>query len=138
MVICDGKHVGGTTIVCKDISSIDSSSGGEESFPRLSDLLCMLGNVKANSTPVFAEVIALSKTEEQDISIEDGSTVKMAEVLVGDSTAEAKLTAWRELTAVIKDVLPGQRLRLMRVIAQRGLGQSISLEVKSYSLIEKL
>ncbi|MEE9585982.1 MAG: hypothetical protein V3W09_03680, partial [Nitrososphaerales archaeon] len=84
------------------------------------------------------EVIALSRTTSQDIVTKSGETVTKTEVIVGDETREIKVVAWRDLSDILADITPGQRLRLVAVVPSRGLGGVAELQVKSYSQVEKV
>ncbi|MEM3387695.1 MAG: hypothetical protein QXN08_08535, partial [Nitrososphaerales archaeon] len=87
---------------------------------------------------LFLKVIALSKPIAQDITAKDGSTVKKAELIVGDETGEIRLNAWRELTDKIVNIKPGERLLLRGVSSQVGRDGAPHLMVKAYTDVEKI
>ncbi|MEM3387744.1 MAG: hypothetical protein QXN08_08785, partial [Nitrososphaerales archaeon] len=62
----------------------------EGTIPKSVDLLTKIKDVKGASDILFLKVIALSKPIAQDITAKDGSTVKKAELIVGDETGEIR------------------------------------------------
>lgn len=137
VINCYGRDIGGSVLICEDSTSIRLCHEDEKGFPGVGDLLTRLVDIKETSTPIFTEVIALSKADIRDMRSTDDVYIKKGELLVGDDTGEARLEVWRELTNLIIDIVPGQRLRLMKVLSNR-FGQTISLQIKSYSRVEKI
>ncbi|MEM1994058.1 MAG: hypothetical protein QXW32_01060 [Nitrososphaerales archaeon] len=110
----------------------------KSSIPKSTELLTKIKDVKGASDILFLKVIALSKPIAQDITAKDGSTVKKAELIVGDETGEIRLNAWRELTDKIVNIKPGERLLLRGVSSQVGRDGAPHLMVKAYTDVEKI
>ncbi len=135
---CEFNELSPFTFICNKRSSFKIINKENSSFPKLDSIKCKIIDLTDSKSPHMLEVISLSKTIIQDITTKNGETVPKIEVLVGDETKEIKLVAWRDLSDILSDITPGQRLRLIGVVSSKGLGGSNELLVKSYSYIEKI
>lgn len=132
--------VGGPTksvIVCRSSDDLRLAGETELHYPGFKELVTKINVVKEGSTPLFLEVIALSRSNVQEVVARDGSTVKRGEVVVGDETGETRIVAWRNLTRLLEGISPGQRLWLRGLVAQPDRN-GISLQVRSFSSIDRL
>jgi len=87
---------------------------------------------------VFLEVIALSKTRLEEFTAKDGSLFRKAELIVGDDTGECKIIGWRDLSELLININPGDRILLKGVSVREGKDKSLFLQLISYSSLEKL
>lgn len=131
--------IGGPTrsvIVCRSGADLRVATETGQRYPGFGDLVTKINAIKDGSTPLFLEVIALSRSNIQEVVTGDGSTVKRAEVIVGDETGEIRIVAWRNLTKLLHDISPGQRLRLRGLVVQQDRN-GVSLQVRSFSSVER-
>lgn len=126
------------TFLCHKKSSFKIIDKEDYSFPKLDSIKCKINDLTESKLPHMLEVMSLSKSFIQDIVTKNGETVSKIDVLVGDETKEIKLVAWRDLSDILSDITPGQRLRLIGVVSSKGLGGVPEILVKSYSCIEKI
>ncbi len=118
-----------------DLNIVKEDKSG---IPRSIELLTKIKDIKGTSDQLFLKVIALSKPMLQDVATKDGSTVRRAELIVGDETGEIKLNAWRELADKIITISPGERLLLRGVSSQVGRDGAQHLTVKAYTDVERV
>lgn len=131
---CSFRNLDDKTIICDQRESIKTYSG-EAPLLEADAYVEKVRNVKPQGQPAVFEVIALSRTVFEDITTKDGSSVKKAELLVGDETGEIKVVAWRDLVEIMSGIVPGQRLRLSFVEPYPGRDGAPVLQVRAYSQI---
>ncbi|MDW8044565.1 MAG: OB-fold nucleic acid binding domain-containing protein [Nitrososphaerota archaeon] len=136
VIRCEARRISPTVFICDTDSLIEVED--DISYPNSSTFKYKIGNVKDCTTPVFLEVIALSRSTIEDITTRDGAVVKRAEVIVGDETGEIRLVAWRDLTRLLEGIMPGQRLRIEAAVVKMGKDGAPTLQLKSYSSIKKI
>lgn len=132
--------VGGPTksvIVCRSSDDLKLAGETKQPYPGFKELVTKINVVKEGSMPLFLEVIALSRSNLQEVVTRDGSTVKRGDVVVGDETGEIRIVAWRNLTKLLEGISPGQRLWLRALVAQPDRN-GISLQGRSFSSIDRL
>jgi replication factor A1 len=121
---------------CLSPSSMQAAE--DDAFPGLDELAMKLREVKEDDAQIMVEVIALSHGSVDDVRLKDGSTVRKGELVVGDDTGETKLVAWRDLSARVSGIQPGERLRLVGVVSKATrMGASV-LQLSNFSVIERL
>jgi replication factor A1 len=123
-------------LYCRTPGSIQA--GEDDSIPGLDGLAMKLQEVKEEEAQIMVEVIALSHGSVDEVRLKDGSTVKKGELLVGDDTGEMKLVAWRDLSARVSGIQPGERLRLVGVVSKSTRMGAWVLQLSNYSVIERL
>lgn len=138
IIECEFSEISPFTFLCDNKSSFKIFDKDDSTFPNLNSIICKIDELTDSKSPRMLEVMALSKTSVQDIITKTGETVVKIEVLVGDETKEIKLVAWRDLSDILSDISPGQRLKLIGVVSSKGLGGIIEILVKSYTYIEKI
>ena len=84
---------------------------------------------------VFTHGTAVSKTRLREITTRDGSTVKRAEVDLGDGVGEVTLVAWGNLSSLLVGISPGNKLTV-RAFHGHENGERTVLRAKTYSSIE--
>jgi ssDNA-binding replication factor A large subunit len=138
LVECDFREISPLTLLCTDRSSIRLTDTDDDSYPRLASIASKIKDIGESQSPLTVEVIALSRTSNQDILTKAGENVTKSEVIVGDETRETTVVAWRDLIDLLDGIAPGQRLRLIGVAATRGFDGAPELQIKSYSQVEKI
>ena len=107
-------------------------------MPPLEELVTKLRDAKGEGAQIMVEVIALSQGTVDDVRLRDGSTVKKGELVIGDDTGEIKLVAWRELSARLSGIQPGERLRVVGVVVKpTNMGVWV-LQVSNLTVVERL
>ncbi len=138
LIDCEFKELSALSLLCNKKSQFKILNEDDESFSKLESLKYKINDIPESQSPLLLEVIALSRDTNQEILTKTGETVKKREVIVGDETKEIKIVAWRDLSNILDDITPGQRLKLIGVVSSKGLGGVPELLVKSYTQIEKM
>jgi replication factor A1 len=123
-------------LYCRNANSLQVIQ--DEVFPNLAGLETKLQDVKEEEAQIMVEVIALSHGSVDDVNLRDGTTVKKGELVVGDDTGEIKLVAWRDLSGRLSGIQPGERLRLVGVVAKLMKMGGWVLQISNFSVIERL
>jgi ssDNA-binding replication factor A large subunit len=89
-------------------------------------------------TAGLIELVVLAKPVSKDITLRDGKTVPMGEVLVGDETGESRLVAWRSLSDVLNGLLPGARLLIYGAVPRTDSRGNHSIELRDYSSVQHI
>lgn len=74
----------------------------------------------------------------KDVNLKDGSTVKVSELMLKDSTGEIKLSAWREHAEMLSKFPAGVRVRLKNVTSKQGFRDNIELATTNSTVIESI
>jgi replication factor A1 len=64
--------------------------------------------------------------------------VRKGELVVGDDTGEMKLVAWRDLSARVSGIQPGERLRLVGVVSKSTKMGAFVLQLSDFTVVERL
>jgi ssDNA-binding replication factor A large subunit len=121
-------------LVCKTPGAL--SRGSEDAFPALTELSTKVKSARDESALIMVEVIALSHPVVEDIRLKDGSTVKKGEVVVGDDTGEISVVGWREHSAKLAGIQPGERLRMVGVTPKSSRMGAWVLQTSALTAIE--
>ncbi|MDV3293353.1 MAG: hypothetical protein LYZ70_03690 [Nitrososphaerales archaeon] len=123
-------------MLCQSPGSLSMANG--DAIPSLPDLSVKVKDAKNESSQIVVEVIALSSGAIDDVNLKDGSVVKKGELVVGDDTGEVKLVGWREDSAKIFGIQPGERLRIVGVIPKQMKMGAWTLQLSNLTMIERL
>jgi len=135
-IVVSADDESGGRLICKTPESLKIVQGG--SVPDLGSLSTKLRDAKEDGASIMAEVIALSHGTADYVKLRDGTTVKLGELVVGDDTGEIRVVGWRELSAKIPGIQPGERLRLIGVLVKQTKLGAWTLELSRVTVIEKL
>ena len=92
--------------------------------------------VKETPGPISLEVMALSKGTIRDAILRDGSTVKKAELVIGDDTGEITIIGWRDIAQRLMGIEVGQRIKIFDVSRQASKLGVETLQLEGQSRIE--
>jgi ssDNA-binding replication factor A large subunit len=92
--------------------------------------------VKEAIGPISLEVMALSKGTIRDAILRDGSTVKKAELVIGDDTGEITIIGWRDIAQRLMGIEVGQRIKVFDVSRQASKLGVETLQLEGQSRIE--
>ena len=123
-------------VVCSAPDSLRISQ--RSLLPELGKLITKLSDTKLGGGEIMVEVIALSHGSADDVRLRDGSTVKLGELMVGDGTGEIRLVGWRDSSAKIPGIQPGERLRVVGAVPKQNKQGNWTLEISARTTIEKL
>ncbi len=123
-------------MVCQSPGSL--SAAKDETIPSLAELSVKVKDAKDESSQIMVEVIALSRGSVDEVNLKDGSVVKKGELVVGDDTGEIKLVGWREQSAKISGIQPGERLRIVGVMPKATKMGAWTLQLSGLTVIERL
>lgn len=129
------REVGGR-LFCSSADSLVVADG--EGFPLLDVLLTKVKDVKDETSEIMLEVIALSHGMVEDVRLKDGSLMKKGELVVGDDTGETRLVGWRENSARVEGVQPGERLRLIGVTGRPARTTGWNLQISGTTVIQRM
>jgi len=121
---------------CQSPGSLSRAKG--DAIPGLAELSVKVKDAKDESSQIMIEVIALSTGAVDDVNLKDGSVVKKGELVVGDDTGEIKLVGWREHSAKVSGIQPGERLRIVGVIPTQTKMGAWNLQLSDLTMIERL
>lgn len=121
---------------CKSANSLRILEDG--SFPGIAELSTKLQNAKEEDVQIMVEVIALSHGSVDDVRLRDGTVVKKGELVIGDDTGDVKLVAWRDLSARLFGIQPGERLRVVGVVPKSTKMGGLILQISNFTVLERL
>lgn len=127
--------IGGQLIVPNPAHDVTIMKNGS---PELNNLHTSINDALNASDGIIVEAVALAKSNKKQISLKDGRTSMLTELLIGDATGQAELTAWGDLGDQLASILPGNRLILYGVVAKRTPQNQTRLEAKEYSQIQRV
>lgn len=136
IVECVPSRVYGITLLLQDDAYVRASED-DPSFPDITSLERKIKDIKPSQELYFVETVTLSAAKVQDVQVKDES-VRYAEIMLGDDTAEMRLVAWRETASMIEKLGIGQRVKVYGVMAYTGRDGSTELRLKPFSSIIKL
>lgn len=134
IVECVPSRIYGTTLLLQEDAYVRVSDD-DPSFPDATLLECKIKDVKPSQDLYFLEAITLSAAKVQDIQTKDGNSVRYAEIMLGDDTAEMRLVGWRETASMIANLSIGQRIKVYGVMAYTGRDGNTELRLKPFSSI---
>jgi hypothetical protein len=82
--------------------------------------------------------MALSKSTIRDAILRDGTTVKKAELVIGDDTGEITIIGWRDIAQRLMKIEVGQRVKIFDVSRQASKLGVETLQLEGPSRIEIL
>jgi hypothetical protein len=100
--------------------------------------LIKVSAVKGSTGRVSLEVMALSKATVHDAAMKDGSTVKKAELIIGDDTGEVTLVGWGNSADMLVGIGVGQKIRVLGVVRQVSKMGMATLELEDGSTVEEI
>jgi len=74
----------------------------------------------------------------REVTLKDGSKVKVAEILLSDDSGEIKVSAWREHADILSRFPVGVKIRLKNVSSKVGFGGNTEITTISQTVIEVL
>jgi ssDNA-binding replication factor A large subunit len=110
--------------------------GSDEQY--LSKYIIKINQITQALAAVSVEAVALSKPVSKSIALRDGRTVQRTELLVGDETGETEIIAWGRLAEQLSGIMPGTRLFMHGLSPTVGPSETIKLQLKEYSSIQKI
>jgi len=137
MIECVPSRVYGSTLLLQDDAYVRTMED-DSSFPTSDSLECKVKDIKTSQDLYFLETITLTESKVQDFQMKDGSTVRYAEIMLGDDTGEIRLVGWREMAGVVENLKIGQRVKVYGVMAYAGRDGNTELRLKPFSNIIKL
>ncbi|MFQ5762359.1 MAG: hypothetical protein ACE5PO_04920 [Candidatus Bathyarchaeia archaeon] len=85
---------------------------------------------------VLVEGVLLGKPEVRAVTLKDGSTAKVASVVIKDDTGEARLSAWRSHAEALAQLEEGAKVRLVDVSTKMSATGRVELVTYSSSRLE--
>jgi ssDNA-binding replication factor A large subunit len=85
------------------------------------------------SSPGIVELVVLAKPITKEITLKNGRTATLSEVLVGDETGETKLVAWRDRTKELTGLLPGARLIVYGAVPRMDNKGNPFMEIRDFT-----
>ena len=137
LIECVPSRVYGSTLLLEDDAYVRVTDD-DASFPSASALERKIRDMKPSQELYFLEAVTLSPSKAQEIQMKDGSTVKYAEIMLGDDTSEIRLVGWREMSGIVEKLGIGQRVKVYGVMAYVGRDGNTELRLKPFSNIVKI
>jgi len=122
--------------ICSKSGSVSKTAAVRPDIPRASSFVCTVEELDEKTRIVSVEVMCLSESLSREIQTKEG-IVKRAEVTVADHTGEIKAYAWRNLSKLLENFSPGERI-ILRGFEVQSFENKKFLVAKNYSQIERL
>lgn len=130
------KSTNGERELHGDSGSVVQTLGSEQGGPN--QKLIKVSAVKSSTGRVGLEVMVLSKVTVHDATMRDGSTIKKAELIIGDDTGEVTLVGWGNSADRLVGIGVGQKIRILGVVRQLSKMGMATLELEDGSTIEEV
>lgn len=138
VVLCrpDSIDQTGLKAMCISLNSITKVAAKRPDIPFGSTLFVKVEELPSEEGAVASlELICLNETVAREVQTKDG-LVKRSELNVADHTGEVRVYGWRNLSKMLEEFSPGDRIVLRAVETQTFEGRKF-LVLKNYSTVEK-
>jgi len=115
----------------KDTTQIERLPGYEEKITAIADL-------KEEGGPITVEGILETAPLLREVTTMRGEKVVVVSFEIADKTGKIRVSVWRKLAEVVKDLLPGTRIKIRNVYVKRGLSNQLELTSRTLTSIEIL
>jgi len=115
----------------KDATQIERLLGYEEKITAIADL-------KEEGGPITVEGILETAPIVREVTTMRGEKVVVASFEISDKTGKIRVSVWRKLVEVVKDLLPGTRIKIRNAYVKRGLSNQLELTSRMLTAIEIL
>jgi replication factor A1 len=75
----------------------------------------------------------LQSPNSTDVTTKNGEVVSVSDTLIGDDTGEIRLVGWRQHSAEVRNLVVGDRVRILGASATRGLSGQTELTLRAES-----
>lgn len=134
---CNNVTLSNSTIICNDENSLQFNENEIKNFPNRDRFAKKIKSLNENDDLAFVECISLSNSLIDGITDKKGSIINRGELDVGDDTGHIKIIAWKGFTSILEGINSGQRLFLNAFSVKKTGDNSIHLEPRDYSSIDK-
>ena len=134
----DGKlelHVG----LRGDIQ-ISPPDAGDSEYPPITQFIEKLkvAEIKKEGGPVVVEGTIATPPVIREVVTSRNEKVAVASFELRDETGEIRVSAWRRLAEVVKDLSVGTRIKIKNAYVRRGFADQLELTSRSFTSIEVL
>ena len=133
MIECVPSRIFGNSFILNKEDSYVRVIEDDESFPRSSSLESKIKEIKVSDSPYILEVIVLQSPNSTDVTTKNGEVVSVSDTLIGDDTGEIRLVGWRQQSAEVRNLVVGDRVRVLGASATRGLSGQTELTLRAES-----
>jgi hypothetical protein len=110
----------------------------EGEFPQDSEMETKIKNIQVSDNPYIVEAIVLQAPNTSNITTKSGEEVSVSETLIGDDTAEIRLTGWRDQSSKIAKLNVGDRVKILGAVAGMGRENRIEVTIKPFTEIREM
>ena len=135
MIECVPSRIFGNSIVLNRDDSYVRLIEDDDSVPKASALESKIKEVKISDSPYFLEVIVLQSPNSTDVTTKTGEVVSVSDTLIGDDTGEIRLVGWRQQSEEVRNLVVGDRVKILGATATMGMSGQTELTLKAESSV---
>jgi len=109
-----------------------------EAFPPFEEEVTAIEEVREEGGPLNVEGVLETSPTIREVTTARGDRVMVASFELADDTGKIRVSVWRGLVDVVKDLIPGNQIRMTNVYAKRGLADQLELTSRVLTSIEIL
>jgi len=95
-----------------------------------------IGRLQPGVRGVTVEGTIVETPNLKEVTLRDGSRVKVAELTVKDETGSVKVSAWREIGEILSKLPPGLKVKLKGVTVKEGFAGGVEIATTSNTTLE--
>ncbi len=133
MIECVPSRIFGDSIFLNRDDSYVRVIEDIDSFPKAASLETKVKEVKISDFPYILEVIVLQSPNSTDVTTKNGEVVRVSDTLIGDDTGEIRLVGWRQHSEEVRNLVVGDRVRILGASATRGVSGQTELTLRAES-----
>lgn len=138
LVECIPSRILGNRIVLSAEDSLITLKENDTSFPDATVYDTKIKDISNNDLHCSFEAIVLQSPNTVDVTTKNGDIVSVTETLLGDDTAEIRVTGWREEGKILSKLNVGDRVKIIAAFSTKGKEDRIELTIKPFTQIEIL
>jgi len=109
-----------------------------ERLPFYEEKITAIADLKEEGGPITVEGILETAPLVREVITTRGERVAVASFEIADKTGKIRVSVWRKLVDVVKDLLPGTRIKIRNAYVKRGLSNQLELTSRMLTAIEIL
>lgn len=109
-----------------------------EALPPFKEEITAIEEVREEGGPLNVEGVLETSPTIREVTTTRGERIAVASFELADDTGKIRVSVWRVLVDVVKDLIPGNQIRMRNVYAKRGLADQLELTSRVLTSIEIL
>jgi replication factor A1 len=133
MIECVPSRIFGNSMILNRDDSYVRVIENDDSVPKTSTLESKIKEIKISDAPYILEVIVLQSPNSTDVTTKSGEVVSVSDTLIGDDTGEIRLVGWRQHSEGVRNLVVGDRVKILGASATRGISGQTELTLRAES-----